>query len=231
MTRDRAYHNRHPIDLSAVIPWENSSGETVPAYGVVQFRTAYSGVSFASKPSEGTGLFYVNGLAPVTDGSRGDSLVWNKPRPVLLDGSPGVGDEVGPVAGQWYMSSEGSGFRVLRQPEDGVGVVVQVGGGSGAGHKIWFEIDEVLCPDGYEIVEKTLIVTPTWYTGGCEDPIPGADPYTGQVEVYDLCSYLMYYVDAELPGKIGRASYMYPRTGTCEPRWIIDDICHQPECA
>jgi len=110
--------------------------------------------------------------------------------------------------------------------------MLHAGGGAGGGsNTIWFTIDEVLCPDGYDITEKMLVVTPTWFTGGCEKAIPGADPYTGQVYVYDLCSYLDYHVDAELPGTVGKASYMYPRSGACEPRWILDDLCHQPECA
>lgn len=107
----------------------------------------------------------------------------------------------------------------------------QRAGTGGGGNTIWFTIDEVLCPDGYEVTEKTLVVTPTWYTGGCDAAIPEQDPYTGTVNVYDICSYLDYHVDAELPGTVGRATYMYPRTGTCEPRWILDDLCHQPECA
>lgn len=101
--------------------------------------------------------------------------------------------------------------------------------GGGGGETIWFTIEQVLCPDGYEVTEKTLVVTADWYTGGCSKTPPGAN-YDGTYNVYDLCNYLLDQVDAELPGTIGRATYHYPLTGDCEPRWIIDDLCHRPEC-
>jgi len=132
---DRAIspRNRSAIDMSAVIPWTNESGETVPAYGVVQLRTNFSGASKASKPSSTDGLFFVNGMVTVAATKSGESLTWDKPRPVLINGTVTVGDEVGPVSGQWYMDTAGSGFRVLRQPSGGVGVVVASSGGGGAG--------------------------------------------------------------------------------------------------
>jgi hypothetical protein len=120
--------NRQQLDLSATVHWENTSGETVPAFGVVQLRSNFSSTSKASKPNTGTGLFFVNGPVTVEASAFGESLVWNKPRKVLLDGSPEVGDEVGPVEDQWYMSTDGTGWRVLHQAVGGVGVVVKDGG-------------------------------------------------------------------------------------------------------
>jgi hypothetical protein len=107
------------------------------------------------------------------------------------------------------------------------------GNGGGGTHTIWFTIVEVLCPDGYEVTDKTLVVEATWYTGGCSKTPPGAN-YDGTYNVYDLCNYLLDQVDANLPGTTGRATYVYPVGGdgyNCEPRWIIDDLCHRPECA
>ena len=107
--------------------------------------------------------------------------------------------------------------------------LIQAGGGGDGSRHIWFEIDEVYCADAYD--DWHLIVTPTWYTGGCSASIPGADEYSGQVNVYDICDIQLFYVAENLSGSVGRATYMYPRTGTCEPKWILDTICGQPSCA
>jgi len=109
----------------------------------------------------------------------------------------------------------------------------QFHGGTGGTHEIWFEIISVYCPSETETI---LTVNPTWYTGGCTAAIPGADSY-GYVEVYDVCSILDYYTATWLDGSVdgitkhGRATYMYPRTGTCIPLWLVDTICESPECA
>lgn len=109
-------------------------------------------------------------------------------------------------------------------------------GGSGGGHTMWFSIQDVLCPDGYEITQTTLRVTPLWYTGTCGRVPPGRDE-DGYWHVYDICNYLSGQVAEDLPGTVGRATYFYPYTADdydpppCVPAWIIDDICAQPECA
>lgn len=103
------------------------------------------------------------------------------------------------------------------------------GGGSGT-HTIWFTIDSLLCPDTDYVDETTLVVTATWYNQGCTKTPPGAT-YDGTYEVYDLCNYLRGLTPSDLIGGTGRATYHYPLTGYCEPRWIIDDLCPQPECA
>ncbi len=101
-------------------------------------------------------------------------------------------------------------------------------GGAG-GHHIWFTIESVVCNADNS---KTLFVTPTYYTGGCTKAIPGEDEY-GQVQVEDPCSILDFYTQAFLEsGVTGRATYMYPRGAEyCEPVWLVDQICGQPECA
>ena len=104
------------------------------------------------------------------------------------------------------------------------------GGGSGGGHTIWFTIDSVLCPETDYVAETTLVVTATWYTAGCNKIPPGAND-DGTYSVYDLCSYLQGLTPADLVSGTGRATYHYPLSGDCEPRWIIDDLCPQPECA
>ena len=103
------------------------------------------------------------------------------------------------------------------------------GGGSGGGHTIWFTIDSVLCPETDYVDETTLVVTATWYNQGCTKTPPGEN-YDGTYNVYDLCNYLNGLTPADLISGTGRATYHYPLTGDCEPRWIIDDLCPQPEC-
>lgn len=94
---------------------------------------------------------------------------------------------------------------------------------------MWFEVIESVCADSYD--ERHLIVMPTWSTGGCSSTLPGEGEYDGTITVYDVCGTFGYFTDAELPGKTGRATYMYPRSGYCEPRWLVDVICGEPECS
>lgn len=232
MTERSQVRNRSAVDLSTVIPWTNDAGAEIPAYGVVQLRTNYDTTSHASKPNDTAGLFFVNGPVPVAATKRGESLTWNRPRTVMLAAGPLVGDEVGPTTGSWEMSADGTGFRVLKQASGGTGVVVQVGGGSGGsggGHTIWFTIADVLCPETDYISETTLVAIPTYYNQGCDAIPPGAE-YDGTYLVYDICNYLSGLTPADMVMTTGRATYMYPLTGACDPRWIIDDLCAQPEC-
>jgi hypothetical protein len=102
-------------------------------------------------------------------------------------------------------------------------------GGSGGGHTIWFTITDVLCPETDYVSETTLVVTATWYNLSCTGTPPGAE-YGGDYYVYDICNYLYGLTPQDLVGTTGRATYMYPLTGACTPKWIIDDLCAQPEC-
>lgn len=103
------------------------------------------------------------------------------------------------------------------------------GGGGGGGHTIWFTIADVLCPESDYTSETTLVAVPTYYNQGCDAIPPGAE-YDGTYLVYDICNYLSGLTPADMLMTTGRATYMYPMTGACEPRWIIDDLCAQPEC-
>lgn len=102
--------------------------------------------------------------------------------------------------------------------------------GGGGGHTIWFTIESVLCPETDYVDETTLVVTAEWYNQSCTGTPPGAT-YEGTYEVYDICNYLDGLTPTDLIGTRGRATYHYPLTGYCEPRWLIDDLCAQPECA
>jgi hypothetical protein len=105
----------------------------------------------------------------------------------------------------------------------------QFQGGSGGGHTIWFTVTDVLCPDTDYVAETTLVVTATWYTAGCSKTPPGAND-DGTYNVYDICNYLDGLTSTDLVGTTGRATYHYPLTGECVPKWLIDDLCAQPEC-
>ena len=220
-------HHRTDTKLGGKAKWTNVAGAVIPAHGVVQFKANFAATySQASKPDGDDGLFFVNGFVDVANAAKGESLLWDRPRLVLLDGSPTVGTEVGPVAGSWAMAEGGTGFRVMHQAVGGVGAVAQVGGGSGS-QRIWFTIVSVECVSETEVI---LTVLPTHYTGGCTAAIPGEDHY-GYVIVEDVCSILLFYTAAWLVGKTGAATYMYPRSGTCVPLWLVDTICGTPECA
>lgn len=124
----------------------------------------------------------------------------------------------------WNPSLWKSGPVDLRWDDDR-GVWTAVGGSTDS---VWFTIDESICADSYD--ERRLLATPDWSTGGCNTAIPGIDSYTGQITIYDICNVLSYYTDDGLPGLVGRATYMYPRTGGCTPKWIVDTICGETEC-
>jgi hypothetical protein len=102
--------------------------------------------------------------------------------------------------------------------------------GSGGGHTIWFTITDVLCPDTDYVAETTLVATATYYNQSCTGTPPGVN-YEGTYNVYDICNYLYGLTPGDLIGTTGRATYMYPLTGGCTPKWLIDDLCAQPECA
>ena len=130
-------HTRNPQDIADKIQWLNSSGEEVPPFGVVRLFSHDTETEQyqADKPNDSAGPYFVNG--PVAIGSNGYSAsgMWNLPRRCLLDSaSYAVGDTVGPVDGEWFMSSQGSGWVVLRPPDvDKRAVVMMIGGGAGAG--------------------------------------------------------------------------------------------------
>lgn len=115
---------------TAVVPWKNQADAEVPAFAVVHMRDPVdSGAAIAKKPNAAYGLFFANGPVPVAAGKMGESLLWDRPRRVLVQGSPSVGQEVGPVPGQWWMATSGAGFRVVHQGDGNLATVVQVTSG------------------------------------------------------------------------------------------------------
>lgn len=127
--------NRTAHDLAERLPWKNTAGEACPAYGVFRIDSFNETTLHwdAKKPDGEEGLYYVNGPVPVADTKYGGAAMWNLPRRVLVDSDTlAVGDEVGPVDGEWAMSASGVGWRIMRPPETGgvVATVERIGGGS-----------------------------------------------------------------------------------------------------
>lgn len=234
------YPQRRPVeDVSPHrVKVKNDSGEVIPAFACMRI-TGVEDVGGQTcikveKPTSTEGEFLFNSqysIAVPATGEQGVGWAYRHGVVTMLGDEPTEpGATFGPIVGSWEIEEGGDQFVVFgRHDFSERALVGRFAGGSGGGHTIWFTIEEVLCPDGYEVTEKTLVVTADWYTGGCSKTPPGAN-YDGTYNVYDLCNYLLDQVDAELPGTVGRATYHYPLTGDCEPRWIIDDLCHRPEC-
>lgn len=130
--------SRTQNNISDRIRWKNLAAESVPAYGVVRL-TGYDGTDREhqiAKPDGSPSLYYVNGPVAVAANKRGGSALWNTPLAVLTNAAEtlAVGDIIGPVDAQWYMSNAGSGFQVFSPPNgDNIAVVERVSSGSGDG--------------------------------------------------------------------------------------------------
>lgn len=230
--------DRTARNIGDSIPWKNAAGATIPAYGVVQFRTPFSlGISYASKPDSDTGLFFANGPIDVAVDKAGESLLWNRPRLVLLSGDVTVGDTVGPTANSWQMSEGGSGFVVIHQAVDGVGTVCQVGGGSGPSI-IRFQIHEADCEArsavGRVLSRSGAIVGAFEIYGETELDENGNTIPSKFVYVYDKNGCYLNESNRNLFGRIGHASYLYgsPKY-PYQPWWSYEviGICEQQtEC-
>ena len=104
--------------------------------------------------------------------------------------------------------------------------MIEAGGGGSGLLDIEFTVISMDCYSTPWI----LTVQPTWFSGGCTASIPGADQYTGYVEVENRCNIADHFTAENIIGLTGTATYRYPRTGTCTPAWRLDDICGQGEC-
>lgn len=218
----------------------NTTGETIPAYAcmrVVGTRDINNITAVdVEKPTSTEGAFLFNSQFPIAVPSATESGVGWAYRfgNVVMLGDPPSQPSVqySPIVGSWLIE-EGSGPFVVygtHRADPYEGLLGTFGTGSGGGHTIWFTIESVLCPETDYVDETTLVVTAEWYNQSCTGTPPGAT-YEGTYEVYDICNYLDGLTPTDLVGTRGRATYHYPLTGYCEPRWLIDDLCAQPECA
>ena len=105
------------------------------------------------------------------------------------------------------------------------------GGKAGIGGEVmWFTILEVLCPTRDYVDETTLVVQWDRYTGACGKEPPDAQ-YDGTYYVYQECGEdLDGQVADDLVGTKGKATYFRASAEGSDPRWIIDLLCHLPEC-
>jgi len=241
------YPNRRPIEEVSPhrVKVKNDTEETIPAYACMRI----TGVEVVGgqtcikveKPSSTEGEFLFNSqyaieaeaVATETEPAKtGVGWAYRYGVVTMLGDEPTEpGAAFGPIVGSWEIEEGGDKFVVFgRHDFSERALVGRFNAGSGGGHSIWFEIESVICNADDS---KTLFVTPTYYTGGCTRTIPGEDEY-GQIQVEDPCSILAFYTQdfLESGGVKGRATYMYPRGAEyCEPVWLVDQICGQPECA
>jgi hypothetical protein len=212
--------------------------EAIPAFACMQItgtdQYAQRTVITVEKPTTLNGEYLFNSPYTIEGGAAGWAYRFGV---VVMLGQPPSEANVSyqPIIDSWEIEEGGGPFTVFGKyeitPESTTAALIGrfAGGGSGGGHTIWFTIEEVLCPETDYVAETTLVVTPTWYNRSCTGIPPGAE-YGGEYYVYDLCNYLYGLTPSDLVGTTGRASYMYPLTGACEPRWVIDDLCASPVC-
>jgi len=95
--------------------FKNVSGETIPPYAIMSFRTnPVSGILQANKPNaSGSALYLVNGARPVAVAKHSEAFLWTVPRRVKIIGAPDAGSLVGPIPGSWGIGRGGGGYRVL----------------------------------------------------------------------------------------------------------------------
>jgi hypothetical protein len=224
---------------------KNVSGEVIPAFACMRItgveEVAGQTCITVEKPTATDGSFLFNShfeIAVPAGSEQGVGWAFRHGVVTMLGDEPTEpGALFGPIVGSWEIEEGGDKFEVFgRHDFSERALVGRFAGGGTATHTMWFTIQEVVCPDGYEVMQKFLKVVPIYYTGRCGQVPPGQE-YDGTWHVYDICQYLGDQVDEELPGTIGRATYMYPYTADdydappCIPVWIIDDLCHQPECS
>ncbi len=146
-------------------PFWNVSGETIPAYAVMQVTGRRSGVTGGtilecSKP-DGTGTVYAaNGQFQVLDDKPGRcTLDW--PAAVLATDT----GEVGPVSGSWEMEESGGGWHTIGAITDGRTLVF--GGLGSSSSLIWFI--GTLSSDYLPGASGNIDVTPVSTIGFVED--------------------------------------------------------------
>lgn len=234
------YPQRRPVeDVSPHrVKVKNDSGEIIPAFACMRI-TGVEDIGGQTcikveKPTSTDGEFLFNSqfaIAVPATGELGVGWAYRHGVVTMLGDEPTEpGAAFGPIVGSWEIEEGGDKFVVFgRHDFSERALVGRFNGGSGGSHSIWFTIESVLCPEIDYVDETTLVVTPTWYTGGCNKTPPGAT-YEGTYEVFDICNLLRGLTPTDLEGGTGKATYMYPLSGYCEPRWIVDEVCPQPEC-
>lgn len=240
------FPDRRPLDEVSPhrVKVKNTGSEVIPSFACMRVigveDIGGNTCVRVEKPTSTDGEFLFNGpyeiavAADATDASPvqlGVGWAYRHGVVTMLGDEPTEpGAAFGPIVGSWEIEEGGDKFVVFgRHDFSERALVGRFNAGSGGGHTIWFEISQVLCPGTDYVEETTLVVDATWYTGGCSKVPPGAND-DGTYNVYDICNFTRGLTPTDLAAGVGKATYMYPLTGACEPRWIIDELCPQPEC-
>lgn len=234
------FPQRRPIDEVSphrAFVLNSDTYEEIPPFACMQITgtSVFGGrtVITVEKPTTLDGEYLFNSPYQIEAGAAGWAYRFGVV--VMLGAAPSeVNAAYQPIVGSWEIEEGGGPFTVFGTyeitPESTTAALIgRFGSAGGGGETIWFRITDVLCPETDYVSETTLVVTATWYTGGCSKVPPGAE-YGGEYYVYDLCNYLYGLTPTDLVGTTGRATYMHPLTGACEPKWIIDDLCASPVC-
>ncbi len=224
----------------------NSSGSTIPAYGV--FRVSDSSVGtdgvvnvVAKQPDGSSSLYYVNQSIAVDDGKEGSHFTEEDIFPVLYDETettPVAGDLIGPQSGSFKASSSGDRWRVVYGDPDSLGHVLcrRHHGGASSGTKILrFQIvsADPSCLTALCTIEAQM------FSGVAEGSTEGGTLLT----VYDIAGCFFNEPNEELTGRMGFAAYMIRKNGkqpdlggsVCDPyldaRWEVFSLCcNTTEC-
>lgn len=179
MTRDRfTGPARSPFNVSSEIKWKNTSGGSIPAYGVIKL-SGYDAIGDyfnAVKPDGEGNLHFVNGPVAVAANAYGGSQLWNHSR-IGKTSSTTFGATVGPVDDSWEMKETGSGFITFSDPSGGVAAILQVGGGGGESPNIMHGIVHASLGCGYYEVEIATWngVSPSGSGSGSNSGTDGCD--------------------------------------------------------
>jgi hypothetical protein len=217
---------------------KNTEAEAIPPFACMQITgtSVFGGrtVITVTKPTTLDGEYLFNSPYQIEAGAAGWAYRFGVV--VMLGVAPSEANAIyQPIVSSWEIEEGGGPFTVFGTyeitPESTTAALIgRFGsGGGGGGETIWFTITDVLCPETDYVAETTLVATATWYSQSCTGTPPGAE-YGGEYHVYDLCNYLSGLTPTDLVGTTGRATYMYPLTGACEPKWVIDDLCAAPQC-
>ncbi len=230
------YPQRKPIDEPSPhrVFVRNDSAEECPGYGCLQITgvAVVGGMTVVTcdKPYTLDGEYLFNSPYPIAAGGNG----WAYRYGIVIalgNGTPPttVNVEYQPVVSTWTIEESAGGFfTVFGEHNVATDAVIGRFAGSGGGT---FDIEfTVVSMDCYSD-PWILTVEVTYFTGGCTASIPGADPYTGYVEVENRCNIANHFTAENIVGLSGTATYRYPRTGSyCTPAWRLDDICSVNEC-
>jgi hypothetical protein len=235
------YPQRRPVDEVSPhrVKVKNTGSEVIPAFACMRIigvediggQTCVQ----VEKPTLTNGEFLFNsqfaiGVPSSTD--LGVGWAYRHGIVTMLGDEPtDAGATYGPIVDSWEIEEGGDKFVVFGRHDFSDRALVGrfSGGGSGGSHSIWFVINQVLCPNVDYVDEETLVVTAEIYTGGCDGTPPGAN-YDGTFNIYNYCGQFVGLTESDLTGTKGKATYGYPLTGSCDPKWYVDFLCAQPDC-